>query len=266
MAEPLTPRTLEALGIPQPFPEPDPMFKPDGDWTATYRIWGGHGWIDCCYKTLGLLRLERRADVHGSRVQVEQKIVLEGGIIHTIGAQAQLASDAIGSLREWRVRSEVTTTSGEPDPRLCLEYSGHVSDDGSSWYETIDGVEASTHKHSLSAPLTSDWCLFEAVQRLPSTPVGDVRFDLLEGLTMHKHGYSLHYREKPEDGLQQQGLPLHRFYAIGHGLLPIDYWVDGCHRLTMAISGSRVYVRDDEAEELFQATLQQQREGRGFHE
>jgi hypothetical protein len=270
MAEPMTPRTLEALGVPRPFPVPRPAFAPDGDWTAMYRVWGGHGWIDCAYKTLGVLRLERRTDGSavdaGFHLGVQQKIVYEGGIVHTIEARTQSAADRIGSLRKWNVRSEITTTSGEPEPRLGLVYSGCVSEDGTSWREKISGVRETTVEHAVDTHLTSDWSLLEAVQRLPSGSVDGTSFDLLEGMTMLKRDYRLYFREKPEDGLQKQEMPLHRFYLIGRGQLPVDYWVDDQHRLIMAISGSRAYFLDDGAEELFLATLEQQRQGRGFHE
>ena len=266
MAEPMTPRTLEALGVPQPFPAPDPAFTPGGDWAATYRVWGGHGWIDCAYKTLGVLRLERRAHGKGSCLRVEQKIVYEGGIVHMLEAEVDVAADYIGSLCRWSVHSEITTTSGEPNRQLGLTYSGRVSPDATTWSETIAGAERTTTEHVLSAPMASGWSLFEAVQRLPFAPVSDARFDVLEGLTMLKPEFHLYFRETPEDGLQQQSLPLHRFYLIGRGQLPVDYWVDDHHRLIMAISGSRAYFLDDEAEVVYQATLEQQRQGRGFHE
>ena len=269
MAEPMTPRTLEALGVPGPVPAATRDFAPDGDWTMTYRVWGGHGWIDCAYKTLGVLRIERIAgsDFAGAdfRLGVEQRIVYQGGIVQTLDAQAHCAADTIGSLRQWTLRSEITRTSGEPEPRLGLTYRAEVAEDGRSWRETVGGVRESAAEHALDAPLTGDWVLFEAVQRLAFGPVESAQFNILEGLTMLKRENRLHFRETPEDGLQQQPLPLHRFYRFGRAQLPFDYWVDDDHRVVMAISGSRAYFLEEDPEPLFEATLEQQRQGKGYH-
>ncbi|MGD2175092.1 MAG: hypothetical protein PVJ27_06795 [Candidatus Brocadiaceae bacterium] len=271
IAEPMTPRTLEALGVPRPFPPAEPGFAPDGDWTQTYRIWGGHGWIDCCYKTVGVLRLQRERIAKdagpgdGHRLRVEQRIIYEGGIVHTIEAEAASADDTMGSLRRWTVRSEVTTTSGEPDPRLRSSQEGQVNADGRSWQSTVSGVRETTRKRPLDGPLTSDWSLIEAVQRLPFAPIECPTFHLLEGMTMPKRGFRLYHRETPEEGLKEQDLPLHRFYLIGRGQLPTDYWVDDHHRLIMAVSGSRALFLDDDAETPFQASLEYQRAGKGYY-
>ncbi len=269
IAEPMTPRTLEALGVLRPFPAPRADFDPHGPWTQTYRIWGGHGWIDCGYKTVGVLRLRREPSAHppGHRLHVEQRIIFEGGIVHTITAEAISAGDAIGSPRSWSVRSEITTTSGEPDPRLGGVQEGRVSEDGSSWRVTVDGTRETTHEYALDGPLTSNWSLMEAVQRRPFAPPECPAFHLLEGLTMPKRGFRLYFRETPEEGFREQDLPLHRFYLIGRGRLPTDYWVDDRHRLIMAISGSRALFLDEDAETPFQRSLEHQRAGKGhYHE
>ncbi len=275
IAEPMTPRVLEALGVPRPFPPPEPGFAPDGDWTQTYRIWGGHGWIDCCYKTVGVLRLRRERLGQGEkgatpgahRLSVEQRIILEGGIVHTLEAEALSTCDTVGSLRTWRVHSTMTTTSGEPEPRLSCVRKGRVSEDGESWQVTVSGARQATHERPLGSSLTSDWSLLEAVQRLPFAPVECPAFELLEGMATLKRGFRLYHGEAPEEGLQEQRLPLHRFYLIGRGQLPTDYWVDERHRLIMAISGSRALFLDDDAETPFRSSLESQRSGKGhYHE
>ena len=93
-------------------------------------------------------------------------------------------------------------------------------------------------------PITADWCLFEAVQRLPFESSTSLVVDILEGLSVHKYNQRLSYR-----GLYTRANnSLQWFHQIGHGVLPYEYWLDNHHRLQMVTTGARTYILSDDAE------------------
>jgi len=104
-------------------------------------------------------------------------------------------------------------------------------------------------------PVTADWCLFEAVQRLPFSADAAQSFDLLEGLSALKRGHTLRYGGPREIRLGAQTRTLHRFQQTGHGTLACDWWVGEDHRLMLMVTGSRVYLLDPNAEDALTAAV-----------
>jgi len=101
---------------------------------------------------------------------------------------------------------------------------------------------------TVSARTTADWCLFEALQRWPFRRGESPAFDVLEGLSVHRPGHRVTYRG-PET-IERNGKPLklHRFSQLGQGMLPYEYWLDDDRRLLLAVTLSRVYILDPQAE------------------
>jgi len=99
-----------------------------------------------------------------------------------------------------------------------------------------------------ASALTTDWGLFDVVQRLPLEKTEPLAFAVLEELDMLKEGQRLSYRETSDLELDGGKLRLSRYDMLGGGLLPYQYWVDGRHRLLMAISHTRTYIFDADAE------------------
>ena len=70
---------------------------------------------------------------------------------------------------------------------------------------------------------------------------------MLEGFSILRPGHRLSYRGTYP--LEFGGVgELHWFQQIGEGALPYEYWVDGAHRVVMAVTLARAYILDDEAE------------------
>ncbi|MGD8240129.1 MAG: hypothetical protein PVH68_16360, partial [Armatimonadota bacterium] len=107
-----------------------------------------------------------------------------------------------------------------------------------------------------SRRLSADWCMFEAVQRLPFASGPALVLDMLEGMSVLREGHRLSYAGVERAALSGGELALHRFHALGHGLLPYEYWVDDRHRLVMAVMGARAYVLDDSAQEAFKQRVE----------
>jgi hypothetical protein len=121
----------------------------------------------------------------------------------------------------------------------------------SSRFEGRDGKvipELGSRNHGVAAePATgtaSDWCLFEAVQRLAFDKRSSLSFDLLEGMSVSKPGHRLFYRGTYPMKVDGQSTPLHCFAQLGSGILPYEYWLDNRHRLLAVISMNKAYVLD----------------------
>ena len=97
-------------------------------------------------------------------------------------------------------------------------------------------------EREVSERFTADWCLFDAVQRLPFGTDDVCEFDLLESLTAWKPGQRLCYRGKMPATWGKQPARLHCFQQLGMGVWPYEYWLDEQHRMVMAITGARVYI------------------------
>ena len=110
-------------------------------------------------------------------------------------------------------------------------------------------------------PVTSDWCLFDAVQRLPFDKSANTKFNVFERLTVLKENQRLYYRENIKYQFKNLNLPLHSFLQIGSGVLPYEYWLDKNHRLLMATSGDRLYIMDDRAEDILAEEVGKHRRG-----
>jgi hypothetical protein len=91
---------------------------------------------------------------------------------------------------------------------------------------------------------TSDWALFEVVQRLAFDKRNSLKFDLLEGMSLSKLRHRLFYRGTYPMKTDGQSIPLHCFGQLGSGILPYEYWLDDRHRLLAVISMNKAYILD----------------------
>lgn len=258
VGEPYTPRTLEEFKIANTFPSVDNDFPPEGNWEHLYRIWGGQGWIDHSYRNIGTLKIERISKEQENRftLRIKQKVVHLGGIVHTITAVAECHLDTIASLIEWNLTSTMTDTSGNSVPELNLEYMGCMKK--GSIERTVNGITSTVNT---DVPVTSDWTMFEAIQRMPFSEPHTPAFNSMDGLTVLKKNHRLHYREHHSENMKNQNYALQNFYQLGYGVLPYDWWLDEHHRLLMMISTNRIYFLDENAEKAFEDNVTSLRKG-----
>ena len=59
LGHPLDPQVLRKVGALKDFPPPPSGFRPEGEWTQSYRILGCHGYSDTGNDTLGFLKISR---------------------------------------------------------------------------------------------------------------------------------------------------------------------------------------------------------------
>jgi len=239
--QPLTLAVLGEQGVFEDFTAPG-SFNPDGPWAQTYRIWlVGRRRQD----EVSSLRLTRSAPADGTvKLDVAARITQSGGTTHETKATLECRTDALCTPLSWRMSSVVLDSEGQPIEDSQIEQEAVVEGEG---VKVTIGESTSVRKPP--APFTSNWSLFDAVQRLAGPATKPLTFTLLEDLDLVKENQRLSFRESVEFDFGGGAVPMHGYQQIGRGILPYHYWVDGHHRLLVAFSGIRAYILDTTVEE-----------------
>jgi hypothetical protein len=235
----MTPAMVIELEAVDGFPTAPADFSPTDEWVHTYRVWTCHGYRESGNENVGFLKISRAAGSgNGFTLHVEQQLVHSEAALHTMRAEIECRPDAIASTARWPLSSSHTSPDGNVQKDLSVREQGSVT--GATLTVTINGR---TSARKVGGATTADWCLFEAVQRLPFDKSVSLKLDVLEGLSILRPGHRLSYRGAP---VGQPGL--HGFQQLGEGLLPYGYWLNDRRQLVMVSAGGRVYLLDDEAE------------------
>lgn len=230
--QPLSLEALEQFGVFKHFSPPTGRFDPRGPWRQAYSIWV------VGMDTTGYLELERSAATLKVRMAVSQSAA---SLQHTEVA-IDCADDTLGTPRAWRLNAWLDGLDGKPVPFTKVSVEAELKDG-----TLARKVGSRTATRPVPSPITSNWSLFDAVQRLPGAQTQPLSFALLEDLDLVKTEQKLTFRERKKVELNGQALTLDRFDHIGHGVLPWHYYVDSEHRLLVAISGQKAYVFDADA-------------------
>ena len=248
---PLTLEFLRDLGALKGFVPPTGAFDPKGAWTNAYRLWLVQRWRGGGSLTI---RREPRGDA-GARLHVALAVAEVPGYLRRTRFEVDCAADALATPTSWSLKSENLDADGKPTKGTAFAETGTVGDDAI----TIRfGERARTEK--VPKPVTSNWSLFDTVQRLPGAKTAALRFTLLEELDLVKAGQRLEFRERKDFKLNGRTLPLTGYQQIGQGVLPWQYWVDERGRLLFAFSGVRAYIHDPKAEAWMHERLEKARE------
>lgn len=238
---PLTLAALRQYGAFEGLSLPTGRFDPNGQWKHTYQIWlvgGGK------QRVRGFLRLERASARGGNSVllKVDMSVLQAAGAVHHTKATLRCAADSLATPRSWQIESTILDASGKP-----IEATG-VTESASAKDGKIE-VTAGTQTFVRKVPqvFTSNWSLFDVVQRLPGKEAKPLEFALLEDLDLVKKRQRLSYWKTMNLELGGKTLRLHGYQQIGNGILPYQYWVDDQRRLLFAISGTRAYIFDPDA-------------------
>lgn len=244
---PLTPTVLSEIGVLDETPLPSGPFDPTGDWTHTYRVWTCYGYRNQSNRDQGTLAIGRSARTGRKRLDltVDQTLRMDPKkheCDHHLSAQVVCRSDLLATPVEWTLTSEFAGGAEGQNP-ADMNHAEAVKLSGRALRVRIrDRV----FRRQVSDRFTADWCLFEAVPRLPFGAGDAVRFDLLEGLTMWKPGQRLTYRGELPVRWDDESASLHCFQQLGMGVWPYEFWLDGQHRLVVVITGVRVYILQPE--------------------
>jgi len=244
--KPLTLETLREYGALADISPPAGRFDPNGTWKHTYQIWlverGASGY----------LRLERSLSADGRSVglSVEMSVVQATRAVYQTKVDLQCAPDALSTPRSWRIESMILDPKGQPIDVAKVAETATVKD---------GTIEVTTGKHTfvrkVPSVLTSNWSLFDVVQRLSGKETKPLGFALLEDLDLLKEGQRLSYWQTTKIELGGKAIPLCGYQQTGAGILPYQYWVDDPHRLLFAISGVRAYILDPNAQKRMEQSL-----------
>ena len=240
IGSPITPSMLVELDAITKFSPAPGDFSPAGNWKHSYRIWTCHGYRESGNDNAGFLKIERIGNSGETfELNIHQEVVQTDAITHIIDGTIKCRNNQLASPVEWKLQSRFTGTDGKQITELLSGDNGKAA----------KGAERTT----------SDFCLFEAVQRLAYDKESSVSFDLLEGMRLPKPRHRLLYRGIHPMKMDGADIPLHCFVQIGSGILPYEYWLDEHHRLLAAISMNKAYILDEKAEQIIGREMEESR-------
>ena len=208
-------------------PVPAGPFDPNGEWVHDYSIWNSARALNAKSERLGSLKIHRRLLPNGNiRLQVTEIATMgKANGSGVIKAGVTCKGDDLATPTQWKVDSEVLDPAGKQVGLTEISVSGQAA------------------QEKILERRSSNWSLFDAVQRLPFDSK-TIEFTLLEELELPKPEQKLSAGQTAEVELGGRMVKLHSFEQIGRGILPITYWLDDQHRLTIATGGRRSYLFD----------------------
>jgi len=247
VGSPLTPTLLADLGAVADGWASSGTSDSPSRWTHTYRIWTCHGYRETGNEDVGFLRVRKETSpAEGTfRLRVEQVVVETDALLSRIEADIVCRNDELASPVKWRLSSRFFGPNNEELGDLGLVETVSVQAD-TLVVETPGG----TRRRQVPVPLTSDWSLFEAIQRLDVDAGRRWEVNLLEGLRVLKPGQQISYRGLRQEKLGTRMMSLHCFQQLGHGVLPTEYWLNRDRRLLAVVSMNKAYILDDQAEDV----------------
>lgn len=146
---------------------PTGSFDPEGEWTHVYEDYASHS----LKRALGSLSLTHR----GGKLHIENYRSAGGYRSYTI-ADLDCNDDLLRSPKTWTVETKVSKALNAP----AYLKSGLVKQ--ASISNQVLTVEAAGHSRSLKLPepTTCKWCLLDAVGRMATAGIEEVRFGLLD--------------------------------------------------------------------------------------
>lgn len=253
----MTPALLSQLRAVDEFPATPKEFDPQAGWVNTYRIWTCHGFRESGNQNVGFVRIERAAGKANEPfiLKIRQEVLQVDGLLHTIEAEIKCSNNQLASPVQWHLSSRF------------VDHNRKIVDDlGTQERAVVDGniITIRTKgghrfRRGVDGTFTSDFCLFEAVQRLKFNKTSSLAFNMLEGLSLVKKRQRLIYRGISTAKMRSKDYPLHRFDQIGAGILPYEYWLDDNHKLLAVTSMNKAYILDEKAEKIIRQRTEQLR-------
>ena len=247
------------------FDPPRGAFDPTRDWELAYAV---------CTLTrkcdrVGELRLRREA--RGRRrftLGVTYNKAFPGGSRQVVTGELECRTDSLSTPLRWRYVSETRGADGRPLGVTRIEKTAKVKR-ARATFDDGGGVRSV----ALPDAYTVNWCLFEAVQRLPRDPFAPLRFTMLDHFDQPKPNQTLSFRKSVDvmlgvrrvqrhryEGLEKgrirktfwareggRAVRLHAYDHVGDGIVPWVYWVDDGGRLLFAVAGLEAYLLEPPA-------------------
>jgi hypothetical protein len=211
---------------------PEGGFDPAGDWTSEYTIIAPMVSRNQELAGIGKLMIERsRTDDGDTKLVINSKVIHETDH-HGLKCSLRCKRDELSTLRSWRRVSVMVDDANKPRPLTRTAERTNLS----KWSERTGDTKR---------PVTSNWSLIDALQRLPASgELPTEEFDVLEDLDVPTHRHRLARVDPVEIDVAGRPARLHGYVRFGHGALPVHYWLDEAQRLVLAVSSLRVLFRE----------------------
>lgn len=150
-------------------------------------------------------------------------------------------ADQLGTPYEWQVETAILDTDGNTFKTTRVAESGRVK---GGWI-----IRKGKKTRRIKAPeeFTSNFSLFEAVQRLGGRKIDSGKFDLLEDMDLLKPDQKLYNLKETGVETNDGKMKLRGYCLIGRGILPYHYWLDENNRLVLASGSLRAFVFNPDA-------------------
>ena len=216
---------------------PSGPFEPAGSWDQTWSVCTFAGRVATA-RAVGSLTLHRRVSGRDAALEVAYDKMLSGGRQKIAAALYGRADDPLATPTEWTVQIDVLDAAGKPVPHTQVGKRAAVE----KGTIAIRGA-AETRRIAVAGPYTVNWCLFDAVQRLPREKTKPLAFTLIDHFDQPKPETTLAYR-KPMTVAVAGGrtIATHAYEQFGRGNVPWVYWVDEAGRLLLVVAGLEGYV------------------------
>lgn len=237
---PLSPTRLTELKVLEASPPTQTGFDPGGGFSSAYDLWITYGHVPHSGNRMaGHVKLAKSPPEGGTfTLDVTQTYGNAEGVAHTLSAKVTCNHDRFALPRKWKLKSTFGATK-ETWEGIERELTRHCEVAGQVLRTRTNGKTATRR---LEGVTTGDWCLFEAVQRMPFDRGFRAEFDVLEGLSSLRPGHRITYEGKTEHHWGAEDVQLHYFRQFGQGMLPYEYFLDDSHRLVLVVSGYRAYI------------------------
>jgi hypothetical protein len=219
------------------FRPPEGDFDPAGPWQQAWGVCTLAGRQPSA-RRVGRLALDRRLAGETSILEVGYFKDLTGGRQEVTATLEGPAGSPLATPERWSFRIRLLDTKGEAVPhteiaRRAAFAGGRITVEDAVERRTLDP----------GGPYTVNWCLFDAVQRLPGPETRPLAFTLIDHFDQAKPETTLAFRGEMD--VQVAGgrtLRTRAYEQLGRGNVPWVYWTDEAGRLVWVVAGLEGYV------------------------
>ncbi|HUT34249.1 MAG TPA: hypothetical protein VNE39_12260 [Planctomycetota bacterium] len=226
-------------GIQRFLAPPQEKLEATGSWDSSYVVLNSSSTrVASEPRPAGMLRVRRTPAADGASARLDVELVARGQWFGSfrMAAAIECATDALATPRSWKLSTASLDAQDRPVALTAVEESGRIEDG------TVVRTGAKERRTKAPGAVTSNWSLFDAVQRLPREKTPPLDFALLEDLDLLKANQRLTWRGAATVQVGGKPLELFGYQQLGEGILPHHYWLDAAGRLLIVYGGLRCFV------------------------
>ncbi|MBL7140174.1 MAG: hypothetical protein ISS74_04625 [Planctomycetes bacterium] len=228
---------VSLLPVLRTFEPPAGAFNPAGPWRQTWGVYTFAGRTAVTGR-VGRLTLQRQVNGAAARLEVTYSKELTGGREEVTGTLEGPADAPLATPDRWTFRIRLLDAQGNPVPHTDITRKA-VRDGG----QITISDPSETRRLAVPGPYTVNWCLFDAVQRLPGEDTKPLAFTLIDHADQVKPETTLAFRKAMDVQVAGGKTVRTRAYEqLGRGNVPWVYWTDEAGRLLWVVAGLEGYA------------------------